>query len=225
MIITADQGAVASDFWMRAIPQTACSNNASPDNIKGIVRYSTSTSADDPSTTGYDYTNECVDEDVSDLVPWVVKNAASGTSLPEAVALGRNSDNLNRWMMNSTSMVVEWNDPSLLQVYNNDSDFTDTSGVVRLDTADEWVMFVIETAMPIPHPIHLHGHDVSFLFPFLAYVLNASERTSREHGLPEIRTAGRSSRHAQSMGKVVPADLYACSSTSSPREPGRTTRR
>ncbi|KAF4309198.1 putative multicopper oxidase protein [Botryosphaeria dothidea] len=163
VIITADQGAVASDFWMRAIPQTACSNNASPDNIKGIVRYSTSTSADDPSTTGYDYTNECVDEDVSDLVPWVVKNAASGTSLPEAVALGRNSDNLNRWMMNSTSMVVEWNDPSLLQVYNNDSDFTDTSGVVRLDTADEWVMFVIETAMPIPHPIHLHGHDFNIL--------------------------------------------------------------
>lgn len=149
---------------MRAIPQTACSNNDSPDNIKGIVRYSTSTSTSDPSTTGYDYTNECVDESVGDLVPWVAKNAASGTSLLEAVTLGRNSDNLNRWYMNATSMVVEWNDPSLLQVYNNDTTFTDTSGVVRLDTADEWAVFVIDTTLPIPHPIHLHGHDVSFFF-------------------------------------------------------------
>ncbi|EOD46054.1 putative multicopper oxidase protein [Neofusicoccum parvum UCRNP2] len=163
VIVTADQGAVATDFWMRAIPQTACSNNDSPDNIKGIVRYSTSTSTSDPSTTGYDYTNECVDESVGDLVPWVAKNAASGTSLLEAVTLGRNSDNLNRWYMNATSMVVEWNDPSLLQVYNNDTTFTDTSGVVRLDTADEWAVFVIDTTLPIPHPIHLHGHDFNIL--------------------------------------------------------------
>lgn len=146
---------------MRAIPQTACSNNDNPDNIKGIVRYSTSTSSEDPQTTGYDYSNECVDEDMDDLVPWVSKNAKSGTSLREGVTLGRNSDNYNRWYMNSTSMAVEWSNPSLLQVYDNDTEFTDTSGVVRLDTANEWIVFVIDTTMPVPHPIHLHGHDVS----------------------------------------------------------------
>ncbi|KAH7057218.1 multicopper oxidase [Macrophomina phaseolina] len=156
VIITANQAVVATDFWLRAVPQTACSNNANPDNIKGIIRYSTSTSA-------YDWTNECVDEALTNLVPWVTKNAASGTSLSEVVTLGRNVDNLNRWMMNSTSMVVEWNDPSLLQVWNNDTNFTDTSGVVRLGTADEWVMFVIEMTLPIPHPIHLHGHDFNIL--------------------------------------------------------------
>ncbi|EKG11682.1 Multicopper oxidase type 1 [Macrophomina phaseolina MS6] len=158
VIITANQAVVATDFWLRAVPQTACSNNANPDNIKGIIRYSTSTSA-------YDWTNECVDEALTNLVPWVTKNAASGTSLSEVVTLGRNVDNLNRWMMNSTSMVVEWNDPSLLQVWNNDTNFTDTSGVVRLGTADEWVMFVIEMTLPIPRPIHLHGHDVDFFQP------------------------------------------------------------
>ncbi|KAL1618176.1 hypothetical protein SLS54_007417 [Diplodia seriata] len=141
----------------------ACSNNDNPDNIKGIVRYSTSISSDDPETTGYDYTNECVDEAMSDLVPYLSKNAESGTSLLEAVTLGRNTDNYNRWYMNSTSMVVEWNNPSLLQVYENDTTFTDTSGVVRLDTANEWVVFVIDTTMPVPHPIHLHGHDFNVL--------------------------------------------------------------
>ncbi|KKY22076.1 putative multicopper oxidase [Diplodia seriata] len=163
VIITADQESIGTDFWMRAIPQTACSNNDNPDNIKGIVRYSTSISSDDPETTGYEYTNECVDEAMSDLVPYLSKNAESGTSLLEAVTLGRNTDNYNRWYMNSTSMVVEWNNPSLLQVYENDTMFTDTSGVVRLDTANEWVVFVIDTTMPVPHPIHLHGHDFNVL--------------------------------------------------------------
>lgn len=125
------------------------------------MRYSTSTSTAEPTTTGYDYTNECVDEALTNLVPWVAKNAASGTSLLEAVTLGQNADNLNRWYMNSTSMVVEWSNPSLMQVWENDTEFTDTSGVVRLDEADEWAVFVIDTQMPIPHPIHLHGHDVS----------------------------------------------------------------
>lgn len=56
-------------------------------------------------------------------------------------------------------MIVEWDNPTLLQVYNNDLSFTDTSGVVQLDNADEWAYFVIETRIPLPHPIHLHGHD------------------------------------------------------------------
>lgn len=37
VIITADQASVADSFWVRAIPQAACSDNDSTDNIKGIV--------------------------------------------------------------------------------------------------------------------------------------------------------------------------------------------
>lgn len=39
VIVTADQAAVASDFWLRAIPDTYCSNNYNPDLIKGIIHY------------------------------------------------------------------------------------------------------------------------------------------------------------------------------------------
>lgn len=63
--------------------------------------------------------------------------------------------------MNSVSMVVEWADPSLLQIYNGEDDWNSTSGVVTLSEADEWVYVVIETDNTVPHPIHLHGHDVS----------------------------------------------------------------
>ncbi len=158
MIVTADQADVADSFWMRAIPQVACSDNESTDNIKGIVYYGDSTTT--PTTTGYSYMDSCTDEDAANLVPMISKTVdTSFWDNDEAVTLGRNTDNLFRWYMNGTSMVVEWDDPTLLQVYNNATSFSNTSGVVELPTANEWAYIIIETTLPVPHPIHLHGHD------------------------------------------------------------------
>jgi FtsP/CotA-like multicopper oxidase with cupredoxin domain len=39
LIVTADQSDVASDFWLRAAPDTFCSDNANADNILGMIHY------------------------------------------------------------------------------------------------------------------------------------------------------------------------------------------
>lgn len=75
IVVTMDQAAVASDFWIRAIPQAACSENDSTDNIKGILHYGSSDST--PTTTAYSFTDECVDEDMSNLVPYLSMDAES----------------------------------------------------------------------------------------------------------------------------------------------------
>jgi hypothetical protein len=69
VIITADQASVADSFWLRAIPQEACSENESSDNIRGIIYYGSSTST--PKASAYDYTDSCSDEDSSNLTPMV----------------------------------------------------------------------------------------------------------------------------------------------------------
>lgn len=102
--------------------------------------------------------------DSSALVPSLSQSA----SLPyynssEPVTLGTNSENLFRWKMNGTSMQVYWDNPTLLQIWNNDTSFTNTSGVVHLPRANEWSYVVIETTLAVPHPIHLHGHDFFIL--------------------------------------------------------------
>lgn len=38
-------------------------------------------------------------------------------------------------------------------------DFTKSSGVIELPGAHEWVYLMINTSIPVAHPIHLHGHD------------------------------------------------------------------
>ncbi|PTB35045.1 multicopper oxidase [Trichoderma asperellum CBS 433.97] len=162
VIITANQSSVADNFWMRAIPQSACSSNENSDDIKGIVYYGSS--AGTPETTGYSYTDSCDDEDISNLVPFVSKSVSSDTTTEdEAVTVGKNSDNLFKWYLNSTTMVVDWEDPSLLQVYNGATTFDASNAVISLPNANEWVYTVISTTMPVSHPVHLHGFDFYIL--------------------------------------------------------------
>ncbi len=152
----------SGNYWIRAIPQTACSDNDNADNIKGILKYD-STDSTEPITSAYSYTDSCDDEDVSDLVPYYALDAIDDSTEDDfAVTVGR-SNNLFKWYMAATTFVAEWDDPTLLQIYNDDTNFTTSSHVIELDTADEWVYFFIETTQAVPHPIHLHGHDIFIL--------------------------------------------------------------
>lgn len=161
----ADQSSVASNFWMRAIPQSACSDNLNPTNIKGVVYYGTS--PETPTTTGYSYTDSCDDEAASDLVPYLSQTvSAEAFDDPEAVTLGRTSAGLFRWYLNSTTMITDWADPTLLQIYdgNASASFNTSDAVIQLDgTADSWAYAVITTTLGVPHPIHLHGFDYAIL--------------------------------------------------------------
>lgn len=162
VVITADQAATADSFWMRAIPQSACSENDNEDDIKGIVYYGSSTAT--PETSAYDFTDSCDDEDMTDLVPYISKTVGDSTSTTlENAAVGFNSDNLFRWTLNSTTMVVDWADPTLQQVLNGNTTYDTSDAVIELPDADQWVYLVIQTTLGVPHPIHLHGHDFSVL--------------------------------------------------------------
>ena len=100
VIVNADQS--ASNYWMRAVPQTTCSNNNNTADIRGIVRYDSS-SSDTPTSTGYDLADDCNDMPMSSLVPYVAADAGTETSsqeLPVSVAL--NSKNLLRWSIGGT---------------------------------------------------------------------------------------------------------------------------
>ncbi|KAA8899145.1 multicopper oxidase [Sphaerosporella brunnea] len=147
-----------ADYWIRAIPQTTCSDNDNADNIMGILRYD-STSTSDPTTSAWTYTDNCDDEDMSNLVPYLALDASTDSVEDDfAVTVGK-SNNVFKWYMAATTFVAEWDNPTLLQVYDGSTEFTTSSHVIQLDTANEWVYFIIETAMAVPHPIHLHGHD------------------------------------------------------------------
>lgn len=183
MIITANQASVADSFWLRAIPQEACSENGSVDNIKGVVYYGDSPSV--PKTDQFPFTDSC-DDETPRLVPHVSKKVQPpGWRSIEDVSLGRNDDNFFRWYLNNTTLRVYWDDPTLQQIYNRHTHFPESSNVVQLPNADEWVYLVINHTFPITHPIHLHGHD----FFILAQGLNLWDGSINTDNPPRRDTA------------------------------------
>ncbi|OTB09364.1 putative multicopper oxidase [Hypoxylon sp. CI-4A] len=156
VIVTADQASLADSFWLRADPQTACSSNANADNIQGIVRYTDDTA--DPTTSPWDYTISC-SEETDNLVPYHSKTVGSSSDINQEEAATTTVDGLFKWTLNSTSMQVDWTNPTLLQVIDKVTEFETDDSVIELPDANVWVYMVINTELAIPHPIHLHGHD------------------------------------------------------------------
>lgn len=161
VIVTADQADVADNFWLRAIPQSACSENDNSDDIRGIIYYGDSPST--PSTSAYSYDDSC-DDETDNLVPYIGKTveAESSTNV-EAASVGFNSDSLFRWYLNSTTMVVDWQNPTLEQILAGNTTYETSNAVLELPDANVWTYLVIQTTLAVPHPIHLHGHDFSVL--------------------------------------------------------------
>ncbi|KAF7556011.1 hypothetical protein G7Z17_g1753 [Cylindrodendrum hubeiense] len=160
IIVTANQANVADNFWMRSVPQSACSNIEAADNIKGIVYYGDSPEL--PTTSKHDWVDSC-DDETANLIPYVSKQV-SAANLDElsTASVARNSDGLFKWYLNSTTMLVDWQYPTVQSIINGTDDYDayeDREAVIELAEADQWVYFVVATQMPIPHPIHLHGHD------------------------------------------------------------------
>lgn len=97
IIRTDGMSSIAENFWMRAIPQVACSDNEQ-DAILGIVSYGTVAT---PETSAYSYTDSCEDEDVSTLVPYLSKTVSAETwNVGEDATVGTNTDGYFKWYLN-----------------------------------------------------------------------------------------------------------------------------
>ena len=142
---------------MRAISQEACAEIENTD-IKGIFHYEQpNTVVATPTTTAYNYTDSCYDEPLSSMVP-VVAIDASGVgfrSHNEANVI-MNSAGLYKWCMGPTTFKAEWDNPTLLQIANGNTSWTNTSHVVEVEGNGKWVIVDIEMEINVPHPIHLH---------------------------------------------------------------------
>ncbi|CZR67928.1 related to laccase precursor [Phialocephala subalpina] len=163
IVVTASE--TSGNYWLRAIAQVACSENDNPDNIKGIVMYD-STNTTEPNSSAYDYDDNCDDEDLSNLVPYLALDASAATvEDDEAVTISTVSTDIGTvgyWYMGGTTFLVDWSNPTLEQILDG-ANFTTQDHVIEVDDADEWVYFVIDTTNAQPHPIHLHGHDFYIL--------------------------------------------------------------
>lgn len=67
------------------------------------------------------------------------------------------------WTLNGTPFSSNWDNPTLLQLYNKNTNNTSNSHVIQLDEADQWSYLIVQAENAASNPIHLHGHDFFIL--------------------------------------------------------------
>lgn len=162
VIINANQ--TEGNYWLRVgTGGGQCDGpNTNAANIRGIFTYANSTEpTDSANSTGITLPTGCDDE--TNIVPWTKTQVPTDT--PEDITLGFSktsaSDALVQWYINGTAMHVDLKDPTLQNVINGNETFDSFENVYPIGTANTWQYWVIQAGqtIPIPHPIHLHGHD------------------------------------------------------------------
>ncbi|KAK8152597.1 Cupredoxin [Phyllosticta citrichinensis] len=159
LIVTADQD--VGSYWMRSDNQNACAGIRQSTDIKGIFQYSGASGT--PTSTAYNYTSECRDEDPALHTPIVSRDASGADFTYDAdinISNNTNGTNIYRWLVSGTTFVARWGDPTVNGILDG-GEPTDYSSNLMFDapTRGIWVYVVVQSAVALPHPIHLHGHD------------------------------------------------------------------
>ncbi|KAF1837419.1 laccase [Decorospora gaudefroyi] len=166
-----------ANYWFRVGTGGRCDGpNANAANIKSIFRYAGAGSGD-PVSTGRVLPAGCYDE--ANIVPY--SKTIVPREMPEELQLGF-SDNyttglshghgLVQWLINGQPMAVDLEHPTLQTVRDGNLTYAANRHVFKVDDTCKWQYWVIQqdtdrTTPPIPHPVHLHGHDF--------YVLDSQE--------------------------------------------------
>ncbi|KAF1831516.1 hypothetical protein BDW02DRAFT_505119 [Decorospora gaudefroyi] len=158
------------NYWFRVAIGTDCGRNnivGSGKQLGAILHYEgASTSSNPTSTTTVTMRTSCDDEQSSNLIPFVPNtvptSVVNNNNQPIDVNSFSNSsqNNLFRWLIDGTPFIIDWNNPSLETVLNGAQTFSPTENVYTIPNPG-WNLFWIQStsAVPLPHPIHLHGHD------------------------------------------------------------------
>jgi len=62
------------------------------------------------------------------------------------------------WKVNGVAQVIDWGNPSLSYVLNGTYALPASDNGVVISSSG-WVYYLIVNESPLPHPLHLHGHD------------------------------------------------------------------
>ncbi|KAI8933007.1 hypothetical protein NX059_009656 [Plenodomus lindquistii] len=167
-----EASAASDNYWLRAFWVYACAGvtNDHPEDSTGIIRYESRSTLDPKSTSAVQPPTICGDEPLQNLEPHIqydIMNIA-GTTIEE-LRVVFNHEALFTWTINSSSLLLDWTNPTLQRVYNNESVFPTKYNVVPVDKKsayeNEWAVLVIQNKVmgmlgAITHPIHLHSHDL-----------------------------------------------------------------
>ena len=166
VIINANQA--VGNYWLNTTFSQGCgqSANARPAAIVSYAGASTTANPTNPGTAPPNY--RCQDD--LTYAPILPRTAPVSSWSPNPANTLTTNLQINPsiarvfWPVDGTPVRVNWNNPTLEYVKNgNTGSMPADTNVISVPTGGVWTFWLIQNNSSIPHPIHLHGHDVLIL--------------------------------------------------------------
>lgn len=97
----------------------------------------------------------CTEED---MAPYVETQIPAPVGVPTTLAITLDTSVGVFWKVNGQAMDVDWKTPTLSYVLNGTYTLPASDNGVVINQAG-WVYYLVTNDTPLPHPMHLHGHD------------------------------------------------------------------
>ncbi|KAK8013087.1 Cu-oxidase 3-domain-containing protein [Apiospora marii] len=195
-VLVKGTGSPNSAVWLRAFKPPNCSISKENSTLAlAAIFYQAAdrkvAPASQPQTNAYD--TYCGNDPLSKTVPLypLAPGEPSVTEVVPVQLLSNGSSDL--WYQAGRTMVVDYNDPILLDVKQGDLNFAPIRNVHDYG-ANKSLRFVFENPGQLPHPIHLHGHNFFVLQEgacTAAQVGNGTDQSGVIHKPTRRRSEGR----------------------------------
>ncbi|KAE8441120.1 hypothetical protein EG329_005862 [Mollisiaceae sp. DMI_Dod_QoI] len=160
--VTIDASQTPGNYWFNVTyaASGACgaSNNLHPAAIFHYAGAATGT----PTSTGTPPPDAAC-ADYTSYTPVVTRTASLSqfSAAPDNLNVTFNgvADPTVFWNVNGNSMQVNWEKPTLEYVREGNTAYPTRENVVSVTKANVWSVWLITNLTPVPHPMHLHGHD------------------------------------------------------------------
>jgi FtsP/CotA-like multicopper oxidase with cupredoxin domain len=130
---------------------------ATAGNSKGAIISYEGADSSEPSSTPLALPSGCYDE--TNIVPIIQYTVPSPPSPPVTMNLTLDTSAGVFWKVNGVAMDINWEVPTMDYIINGTYNSLPPSDNAVLINTDGWVYYLIVNETPLPHPIHLHGHD------------------------------------------------------------------
>lgn len=133
--VIVEANATPGDYWIRSGWNLNCANNRNAANITGIVRYDASSTADPQSESNVVASTSCLGEPIAKASPHLkldVENIGGGVVLED---LSTDFDDYFKWTINTSSLLIDWSDPTMGQIFEGKSLFPTEYNVVAVEVS------------------------------------------------------------------------------------------
>lgn len=133
--VIVEANAEPGDYWLRGGWNTNCGINTNAADITGIVRYDAGSTADPTTESSVDPAKDCLGEAPWKTVPHLevdVGNMRGGVVYEE---MGSTFDDYFKWTINTSSLYLDWADPTMGQIFEGKNLFPTPYNVVPVNVS------------------------------------------------------------------------------------------